>query len=92
MGAGLDRPGFMGPDAATISAVISADASAVGALSGLLTVLLTWQGTRPQGTAQVLVTPSGGAAPVILAGESTPQSPEELSAQILEGEIPASGQ
>jgi hypothetical protein len=85
LGSEQDRPGFMGPDAATISAMISAGTSVISALSALLTVVLTWQGTRPRGTAEVAITPDDGAVPVILTGDSAEQSADELSAQIIEG-------
>ena len=82
-GSESDRPGVMGPDAETITAIVNAGSSMLAALASLFSAVVTWQGTRPRGTVEVVVTPDTGAEPIVLNPDGSQGSPDELSARIV---------
>jgi hypothetical protein len=88
LGSGEDRPDSMGPDAATITAIISAGATAVSAISSLFAAIIAWRASLPRGTAEVTVTPGPRAASITLS-DVNQQSPDQLSALVTGESSPA---
>jgi hypothetical protein len=80
-GSDENRPGAMGPDAATISVMVSAGAAAVSSVAALISAIAAWRNTQPRGSADVTLTSGSGTATVDLSDEER-QSPEELSRRI----------
>lgn len=80
-GSDENRPGAMGPDPLTISAVVSAGAAALSSAAALISAIASWRNTRPLGSAEVAVTAGSGTEPITLSDEER-RSPEELSRQM----------